>query len=174
MPTPLSQFLRQQLVAQQLSEREFALRSGLGLSHVYQILRGDKKHTRGDTLDKIAEALGMAPSEMQVAMGKGSTDLAPDDVEVLAAYRRVPAEKKETAKDLLHALGVQPTQPRANDLSRRVDKRREAALRKIERAQAKGGKTGPNDTLTPDSHWIADRLHDARRAFPRRVAATTG
>jgi transcriptional regulator with XRE-family HTH domain len=103
MATNLSRFLRQQLDLQQLTEREFAARSGLGLSHVYQILRGERKHTRGDTLDKVAIGLHMTPAEMANAMGRGSL-LDDLDPEIAALVRQVQIEDQPTLKSMLRGL----------------------------------------------------------------------
>ena len=47
-----------------LSPAAFAERAGLSLSHVYQLLRGDRADPRGTTLRKIAAALGLSETEL--------------------------------------------------------------------------------------------------------------
>ncbi len=44
--------------------RGFALRAGLDPSHLYQILRGERKHVRQETMAKLADACGMSLTEL--------------------------------------------------------------------------------------------------------------
>lgn len=107
MPTNLGQFLRTQLDLQQLPEKEFSKRADMGLSHVYQILRGERKHARADTLDKIAYALNMTPAEMAAAMGRGNSHVDLDP-ELAALLRQLPAEHRPTLKSMLRGLIPHP------------------------------------------------------------------
>jgi flavin reductase (DIM6/NTAB) family NADH-FMN oxidoreductase RutF len=56
--------LDRQLADRQLSPAEFARRADLSLSHVYQLLRGDRPDPRGTTLRKVASALGLSESDL--------------------------------------------------------------------------------------------------------------
>jgi flavin reductase (DIM6/NTAB) family NADH-FMN oxidoreductase RutF len=56
--------LDRQLADRDLSPAEFARRADLSLSHVYQLLRGDRPDPRGTTLRKVANALGLSESEL--------------------------------------------------------------------------------------------------------------
>jgi flavin reductase (DIM6/NTAB) family NADH-FMN oxidoreductase RutF len=56
--------LDRHLTERQLSPAEFARRADLSLSHVYQLLRGDRPDPRGTTLRKVASALGLSESEL--------------------------------------------------------------------------------------------------------------
>jgi flavin reductase (DIM6/NTAB) family NADH-FMN oxidoreductase RutF len=56
--------LDRQLADRHLSPAEFAKRADLSLSHVYQLLRGDRPDPRGTTLRKVASALGLSESEL--------------------------------------------------------------------------------------------------------------
>jgi flavin reductase (DIM6/NTAB) family NADH-FMN oxidoreductase RutF len=47
-----------------LSPAALADRAGLSVSHVYQLLRGDRSDPRGTTLRKIAAALGLSESQL--------------------------------------------------------------------------------------------------------------
>lgn len=133
MPISLSHFLRQQLAAQQLSEKEFALRSGVGLSHIYQMLRGERKYVRGETLDRIAAGLGLTPSAMAVLMGKGAPDEDPDEAETLALYRMLPAEQKPMVKTIIRSLTTRADEPvpTAKSPSLRIAKKQEALAHEL-------------------------------------------
>jgi flavin reductase (NADH) len=82
--TPRSEFgrrLEHQLAQRQLTPGEFARRADLSLSHVYQLLRGDRPDPRGTTLRKVAAALGV--SENQLAETHAADDVLayePEDV----------------------------------------------------------------------------------------------
>jgi flavin reductase (DIM6/NTAB) family NADH-FMN oxidoreductase RutF len=56
--------LDRQLTQRGLSPAEFARLADLSLSHVYQLLRGDRPDPRGTTLRKVASALGVSESEL--------------------------------------------------------------------------------------------------------------
>jgi transcriptional regulator with XRE-family HTH domain len=47
-----------------LTPAAFAERAGLSVSHVYQLLRGDRSDPRGTTLRKIAAALGVSETQL--------------------------------------------------------------------------------------------------------------
>ena len=56
--------LDRQLTERGLSPADFAKRADLSLSHVYQLLRGDRPDPRATTLRKVASALGLSESEL--------------------------------------------------------------------------------------------------------------
>jgi flavin reductase (DIM6/NTAB) family NADH-FMN oxidoreductase RutF len=56
--------LDRQLAQRRLSPAEFARRADLSLSHVYQLLRGDRPDPRGTTLRKVASALGLSEADL--------------------------------------------------------------------------------------------------------------
>jgi flavin reductase (DIM6/NTAB) family NADH-FMN oxidoreductase RutF len=56
--------LDRQLTERQLSPAEFARRADLSLSHVYQLLRGDRPDPRGTTLRKVASGLGVSEADL--------------------------------------------------------------------------------------------------------------
>jgi transcriptional regulator with XRE-family HTH domain len=122
----LSAFARRQLAAQGLSVKEFARRADLGLSHAYQLIRGERPRPSAETFDAIARGLNMTPAEMAVAMGKGVVDLAPDEVEMLAIYRQVPPEEKPIIKRQLRGLAIPPTTP--NRTKRSASQKRSTTL----------------------------------------------
>lgn len=125
MPTSLDQFVQQQLEAQGLTVKEFARRSGLGISHAYQVLRGERsKRPSAETFDAVARGLNMTPAEMAVAMGKGALEASPDETEWLALYRQLPTEHRPTVKQIVRNLAVQPT---------RQTPKRQAAETRMER-----------------------------------------
>jgi flavin reductase (NADH) len=68
--TPRSDFgrrLEHQLAQRHLTPVQFAQRAELSLSHVYQLLRGDRPDPRGTTLRKVATALGVPEAQLQLA-----------------------------------------------------------------------------------------------------------
>jgi len=68
--------LERELAARQMAPVELAKRAELSLSHVYQLLRGDRPDPRGTTLRKVATALGL--SEAQLTSGETEpTDVGP-------------------------------------------------------------------------------------------------
>src|SRR5437879_3299662 len=69
-------FLDGQLRRLDLEPAQFAEKSGLSLSHVYQLLRGDRADPRGTTFRKAATALDMSETQMARAVfGDGSPPL---------------------------------------------------------------------------------------------------
>jgi flavin reductase (DIM6/NTAB) family NADH-FMN oxidoreductase RutF len=65
--TPRSDFgrrLEHHLAQRHLTPVEFAQRADLSLSHVYQLLRGDRPDPRGTTLRKVATALGLSETQL--------------------------------------------------------------------------------------------------------------
>ncbi len=73
-PTPLGHFLQSQLDARHELASDFAVRAGLGVSHVYQILRGERIDIRKGTLEKIAAGFGMTVAEMMATVEPRLTD----------------------------------------------------------------------------------------------------
>jgi len=61
-------FLDGQLRRLDLEPAQFAEKSGLSLSHVYQLLRGDRADPRGTTFRKAAAALDMSETQMARAV----------------------------------------------------------------------------------------------------------
>jgi flavin reductase (DIM6/NTAB) family NADH-FMN oxidoreductase RutF len=61
-------FLDHELAQRGLGPVQFAERSGLSLSHVYQLLRGDRADPRGTTFSKAAAALGMTEASLAQAV----------------------------------------------------------------------------------------------------------
>jgi flavin reductase (DIM6/NTAB) family NADH-FMN oxidoreductase RutF len=61
-------FLDRRLAQLGLSPAQFAHRAELSLSHVYQLLRGDRADPRGTTLRKVAAALGLSQGELALAL----------------------------------------------------------------------------------------------------------
>jgi transcriptional regulator with XRE-family HTH domain len=112
MPKPLAVFLRDELDARGLDEKQFAARAGLGLSHVYQILRGERRSVRDDTLQKIAAGLGMTMSEVSLAREElqaktPEAERVRQEIGALEFERelaRLPVEVRATAREA--ALGV--------------------------------------------------------------------
>ena len=66
--------LDQHLVAAGLSPAEFAQRADLSLSHVYQLLRGDRPDPRGTTLIKVAMALGLSETDLTLPPAASDDD----------------------------------------------------------------------------------------------------
>jgi flavin reductase (NADH) len=56
--------LERELDARQLTPADLARRAELSLSHVYQLLRGDRPDPRGTTLRKVAGALGLSEAQL--------------------------------------------------------------------------------------------------------------
>jgi len=80
-------FLDRRLEQLGLTPAQFAERANLGLSHVYQILRGDRSDPRGTTVHKVAAALGLSETQLPLA-GRASL---PDAVETWSVPRSVVA-----------------------------------------------------------------------------------
>ena|SRR5580765_6071627 len=115
MTLSLGQFARQQIDAQGLSVKEFAARSGLGLSHAYQILDGKRPRASSQTFEAVARGLSMTPAEMLVAMGKGTGSLDADETEMLALFRQVPLAQRLTLKQIVRSLGEMARIPPVSD-----------------------------------------------------------
>jgi transcriptional regulator with XRE-family HTH domain len=150
------------LEAQGLSVREFSQRSGLGISHIYQILRGQRaRRLSADTLDAFARGLGLTPAEMAAGMGRG-TSPSPEDIEWIALGRRVPADKVSAAKDMLRGLAVQPTQQRAKTRTdgpaKRYEQRQRELLTGVELEEQKATKRR-QFAITPTSTSLKDVLY---------------
>ena len=64
----LGVFLERQLGQAGLSAADFAARADLSLSHVYQLLRGDRADPRGTTFRKVAAALQMTDAQLARAV----------------------------------------------------------------------------------------------------------
>lgn len=107
------------------SMRDAAKRCKISLSKAYAIVNGDD-NVEFDTFENIAAAFGLTPAELAVAIGKGSPEDDPAEARVIALYRQIAAEKRETAADLLSALAAPPARPRAKS---RVD----ASAKRLER-----------------------------------------
>jgi transcriptional regulator with XRE-family HTH domain len=125
VPLTISQFVQQQLDSQQLTVKEFATRSGLGLSHTYQLLRGERKRgVTGETMDAIARGLKMTPAEMAVLMGRGAVAV-PDEIERIAIVRQISPEDWPAAKRMLLGLAAINTtsDPTANTPGRQLNAR---------------------------------------------------
>ena len=90
------EFLDRQLTLRGLTPAQFARRADLGLSHVYQILRGDRSDPRGTTLQKVAAALDLSPAQLALAgIGAGAEALAA----VSAPEEAAPASPPEASVD---------------------------------------------------------------------------
>lgn len=159
MPTPLSTFLQRQLDSIGLRPDEFAKLAQMTRSHVYFILNGERRNVRSDTLDKIAAALRMTPAEMAVAMGKAGPSSDPDEVEMLALFRQVPAHKRPAATDMLRGLAVPPTRPQANRRQVAEANRARSDLLKLERGTDSGDDHAASNPLTPWYRRAGDLLH---------------
>lgn len=108
MSLTISQFVNQQIASQHLTVKEFAARSGLGLSHAYQLLRGERKRgVTSETMDAIARGLRMTPAEMAVLMGRGDDSAnVPDELERIAIVRQISPEDWPAAKRMLLGLAA--------------------------------------------------------------------
>lgn len=105
--TPLGHFLQSQLDARNELAADFATRAGLGVSHVYQILRGERGNVRKDTLEKIARGFGMTVPQMMTAIDPSLADEDP-----LVALARVRTENqmlKRILGDMKQVLSVLST-----------------------------------------------------------------
>jgi len=72
-------FLAAELERRDLEPAELAARSGLSLSHVYQLLRGDRADPRGATLRKVAAALGLSEDALTFGRAEVVRYPAPTD-----------------------------------------------------------------------------------------------
>jgi flavin reductase (NADH) len=91
-------FLDRQLVLRGLTPAQFAQRADLGLSHVYQILRGDRSDPRGTTLQKVAAALGLSPTQLSLA------GMTPQPGILPATYAAEPGVDRATFFALMSAF----------------------------------------------------------------------
>src|SRR5436309_734111 len=85
------------------SVRKTAHETKMSVSKAYAILNGED-NVEFETFENIATAFNMTPAELATAIGKGRPVDDPTEVEVLARYRAVPAEKKLAAIDMLRGL----------------------------------------------------------------------
>lgn len=97
------------------SVREAADRCRISVSKAYAIVNGDD-NVELETFENIASAFDMTPADLAIAMGKGSPDHDPDEVEMLVVYRQVPAEQRPFIQRALRgliepAVPVPPTRP---------------------------------------------------------------
>ena len=142
----LANFLRDELHRRDWSPEEFARRCvpSISTSLAYQIIRDNKDNVRQSTFNAIAAAFGMTPSIFHAAIygGQEAAGLPPDELEMLHRYRRVEPEKRSTALDLLHALGVAATQRRSIGRQDGASTRRKATLRKLDERRSNGA-NGP-------------------------------
>ena len=90
----LGAYLGNELNRRNWSPEEFGRRSGLGTSHVYQIIRGQKSNIRQATVDRIADGLGMTVGELMTAV---EAQTEPDPIEQMI-HARV-AEMREAVRD---------------------------------------------------------------------------
>ncbi len=95
-------FLLVHLEQQGLEAAEFAERAGLSVSHVYQLLRGDRSEPRGKTFSKVAAALGMSEAQLARAT-QGDRDL-PDNVQVVGTLSVEEAVDKSTFFAIMSAF----------------------------------------------------------------------
>lgn len=130
--------------------QHFAERNDLNGSGIYQIIRGERQYVTDRTLDKIATGLNMSRAELAAAMDGGHSELAADEIELLASYRSMPAEKRPTVKEIINALAVQPTQRPANRRRDALDNRPPTAGRKLVPGRPNQGDQGINRPITPD------------------------
>jgi transcriptional regulator with XRE-family HTH domain len=98
----LGSYLRDELHRRDLSPEEFGRRSGLGTSHIYQIIRGEKPNVRQATVDRIAKGLSMTSAELLAALNDD-----PDDDVIEQAIRQRTAEMREAVRDI--PRGMWPT-----------------------------------------------------------------
>lgn len=89
------------------SMREIANRSRMSLSKAYAIVNGDD-NVEFETFENIATAFAMTPADLAIAIGKGSPEHSPDEVEMLAIYRQVPTDQRPFVQAALRGLAVQP------------------------------------------------------------------
>ena len=148
MSMSLAQFAQQQRLAQGLTVKEFARKAGLGISHAYQILGGERPRPSAETFDAVARGLSMTPAEMAVAMGRAAAGQDPDELETIAIYRQIDAEKRSAAKDMLRGLAVQPIRPpRTSKRQQPSDNRLRRPAAEIEHDHPHGGEIDSDDGL---------------------------
>jgi len=165
----LGSYLEDELHRRDLSPEDFGRRSGLGTSHVYQIIRGQKTNVRQSTIDRIAEGLGMTPAELMVAIGKGAADDSPKRASLHALLRLVPDEDLSTIERVVRPFVVLPAQPRPSARHDARSSRLKAKQRELEQAQD-GPSFGAEDSEAP-CYSRAGRL---LLAAPRPLVAPIG
>ena len=85
-------------------------RSGIPLNTLKNIFRGKTKNPRIDTMQAIEDALGLSPTQLteeDKTLGiipEYKEVLAPDEVELLDAYRAIKGEKGEQAAHAMKTL----------------------------------------------------------------------
>jgi transcriptional regulator with XRE-family HTH domain len=111
--TPLGHFLQSQLDARNELAADFAARAGLGVSHVYQILRGERGNVRKDTLEKIAHGFGMTVPQMMATIDPTLTD---DDPFLALAHARAKIQQLErVVADITRAVSQLGSRERATN-----------------------------------------------------------
>ncbi len=146
--TRLAQFVLDKIAERGETPEEFGVRNNINPSGLYKFLRGAYSEPRQATLDKIAAGLNMSPVDLMVATGRGGADDNPDETELLAIYRQVPAAARPTVKSMLRGL----------------------AERRHKRGTGPAGKFGRDN----DDHRLQERRirnSDRRRAESRSVKA---
>jgi transcriptional regulator with XRE-family HTH domain len=104
----LAEFTRRQMTLLGIDAKTLSKRSGLGLSHIYQIIKGERPRPSAGTLDAIARGFGMTPAEMAIAMGRATPEDDPEESELVALFRLVPTSQRQTVKQILRGLAIQP------------------------------------------------------------------
>lgn len=151
MTDALRAFLRRQLDLRDESVPQFANRTGLNASGLYQILRGQRQYVADSTLDKIAKAFNMTPAEMASAMGRGG-ELTPEETSLLAAYRDAEPDKRPMAVTFLASLRRRTT---ANSPIYPTAKSREQAKREMQDKRRKQANSADDNPLTLGSHVVS-------------------
>ena len=155
MTTSLGRFLSDELAVRGETGEEFARRNGMNVSHVYQIIRGEKKNPQLDTVQKIAAGLGMTVAEMHAAMEGRS--LAPDTANprahLVTLVHGVAEDDLPLVEQFLQRF-VRPTP--ANKAHRALANRSERTVKK--------GRGSRNDELNPP---LTAHSHVVRGVLPR-------
>ncbi|MBV9169105.1 MAG: flavin reductase [Chloroflexi bacterium] len=77
-PSRFGEFLQARLAEVDRTPAEFAAEAGMSVSHVYQLLRGDRADPRSTTFHKVAVALGMSDAALAHAVySEGAPARAP-------------------------------------------------------------------------------------------------
>ena len=129
-----------------LTGAEFATRSGIGKSHAYQILKGERPQATLETLRAVARGLGITPSELLAGMGEGAED-EPEVAEMTALFRHLPKPERKTARQILNALtpANSHTKPRANAQN--------GTRGNLDAARRNEHKNRSDPPLTEGNHW---------------------
>lgn len=101
--TALQQFFESERLHRGWSMKEIADKSKISLSKAYQIRDGED-NVEFETFENIASAFGMTPAELATVIGKGRTEDDPETIEAMAIFRRIAAEKRSAARDMLLGL----------------------------------------------------------------------